>query len=115
MVRDPIIEEVRAIRDAFAKKHRYDVRAIVRALHREESKSKRTLVPLPPKRLTKKARAGTALVQSEGGQGYLALSRQRNLGRRIESVPQRTSLILVDNSVRVDFYSNGCKRTKYPL
>ena len=56
MVRDPIIEEVRAIRDAFAKKHGYNVRAIVQALQREEAESKRTLVSLEPKRLSKKNR-----------------------------------------------------------
>lgn len=52
MVQDPIIEEVRAIRDEFAKEHGYDVKAIVAALQREEVESGRQVISLPPKRLT---------------------------------------------------------------
>jgi hypothetical protein len=51
MVRDPIIEEVRSIRDAYAKEHGYDIKAIVAALRREEAESGREVVSLPPKRL----------------------------------------------------------------
>jgi hypothetical protein len=51
MVRDPIVEEVRAIRDAYAKEHHYDVKAIVSALQREEAESGLKLVSLAPKRL----------------------------------------------------------------
>jgi hypothetical protein len=51
---DPIVEEVRAARQAFAKEHGYDVKSIVRALQKEESESGRRVVSLPPKRLTKK-------------------------------------------------------------
>jgi len=54
MFRDPIVEEVRAIRDAFAKEHGYNVKAIVRALQKEEAESGRRLVSLQPKRLKKK-------------------------------------------------------------
>jgi hypothetical protein len=57
MFRDPIVEEVRAIREAFAKEHGYDVKAIVRALQREEAESGRRVVSLPPKRLPRKQRA----------------------------------------------------------
>ena len=39
MTQDPILEEVRAIRDAFAKEHDYDVKAFVAALQREEAES----------------------------------------------------------------------------
>ncbi len=56
MFRDPIVEEVRAIREAFAKQHGYDVVAIVRVLQREEAKSGRRVVSLPPKRLPRKQR-----------------------------------------------------------
>lgn len=56
MVRDPIVEEVRAIREAFAKKHGYDVEAIVRALQREETQGGRRVVSLPAKRLPRKQR-----------------------------------------------------------
>lgn len=51
MTRDPIIEEVRSIRDAYAKEHSYDVKAIVAALQQEEAKSGRRVISLPPKRL----------------------------------------------------------------
>ena len=56
MYRDPIVEEVRAAREAFAKEHGNDVRAIVRALQREEAESGRRLVSFPAKRLPKKQR-----------------------------------------------------------
>ena len=51
MARDPIVEEVRRIRDAIAKENDYDIKAIVRALQREEVESGRQLVSLPAKRL----------------------------------------------------------------
>lgn len=51
MVRDPIIEEVRSIRDAYAKEHGYDLKAIVLALQQEEAESGRQVISLPPKRL----------------------------------------------------------------
>jgi len=54
MSRDPIVEEVRAIREAFAKEHGYNVKAIVRALQKEEAESGRRVVSLQPKRLKKK-------------------------------------------------------------
>ncbi len=56
MVRDPIVEEVRAIREAIAKEQGYSVKAIVRALQREEAASTGRLVSLRPKRLPKKQR-----------------------------------------------------------
>lgn len=51
MTQDPIIEEVRAVRDAFAKEHGYDIKAIVATLQREEAESGREVISLPPKRL----------------------------------------------------------------
>ena len=48
---DEIVEEVRAIRDAYAKKFGYDVRAIFDDLKEEEIRSGRKVVSLPPKRL----------------------------------------------------------------
>ncbi|HEX6900659.1 MAG TPA: hypothetical protein VF789_13120 [Thermoanaerobaculia bacterium] len=51
MTKDPIFEEVRAGRDAYAKKHGYDIKAIVAALQQEEAKSGREVISLPPKRL----------------------------------------------------------------
>jgi len=57
MAQDPILEEIRTIRDEFAKEHGYDVKAIVAALQREEVESGLQVISLPPKRiLEKKAR-----------------------------------------------------------
>jgi len=50
MARDAIVEETRRIRDRLAKAHGYDVRKIARALQREEAKSGRKPVTLPPKK-----------------------------------------------------------------
>ncbi len=52
MWRDPIIEEVRAIRDAYAKKLNYDLDVIYHDLKESETKSGRAFVLLPPKRIT---------------------------------------------------------------
>ena len=46
MSRDPIVEEVRAARDKFAKEHNYDVYDIVRALQKVSAERGRTLVSL---------------------------------------------------------------------
>jgi len=54
MVRDPIVEEIRTIREALAKEHGYDVRKIVRALQLRQAGSAQQPVSLQPKRLTKK-------------------------------------------------------------
>jgi hypothetical protein len=49
MIRDPIVDEVRAIRDEFAKRYDYDIDAIVRALQQASVDEGRQLVSLPPK------------------------------------------------------------------
>jgi hypothetical protein len=46
---DPIVEEVRAARDEFAKQHGYDIDAMVRALQEESARHGRQLVTLPPR------------------------------------------------------------------
>lgn len=46
---DPIVEEVRKIRDAYAKSF-YDLDAICRDLQEKQRLSKRRVVSLPPKR-----------------------------------------------------------------
>ncbi len=51
MVQDPIVEEVRAARDEFAKRYDYDIDAIVRALQEASQREGRQLVTLPPKRV----------------------------------------------------------------
>ncbi len=49
--RDPIVEEVRAIREELAAEHAYDVMAIVQALVRDEAQGGRKPVSLPSKPL----------------------------------------------------------------
>lgn len=51
MWRDPIVEEVRAIRDAYAKEFDYDLEAIYCGLKEQEAKSDREFISLPPKRI----------------------------------------------------------------
>lgn len=51
MSQDPIIDEVRAIRDAIAREHDYDLDAIFRMLRTREITSGRSHVTLPPRRL----------------------------------------------------------------
>ena len=48
---DPIVEEVRQIRDAYAKQFNYDLDAIYRDLKTKEQKSGRTIAPCPPREL----------------------------------------------------------------
>lgn len=52
MTKDPIVEEVRAVREEFAKRHGYDIDAIVRALQEASIREGRKLVTLSPKPLT---------------------------------------------------------------
>ncbi|OGG51724.1 MAG: hypothetical protein A3F84_23545 [Candidatus Handelsmanbacteria bacterium RIFCSPLOWO2_12_FULL_64_10] len=44
---DPIVEEVRKARDAYAKRFNYDLDAIYRDLKEKERKSGRVVVPCP--------------------------------------------------------------------
>jgi hypothetical protein len=55
--KDPIIEEIHAFREEFAREHGHDVRRIARALQEEEKANHRKVVSSPPKRVkpTKKA------------------------------------------------------------
>ena len=59
MMRDanPIIDEVRAVRDAIAKDYDYDISKIAAAVRTREAASGRTVVSLPPRKpsLSKKA------------------------------------------------------------
>ena len=47
---DPIVEEVRKIRDEYAKKFNYDLDAICRDLQEKQKLRKKGVVSLPPKR-----------------------------------------------------------------
>ena len=52
MWNDPIVDEVRKVRDAHAKKFNYDLQAIAADLKRQQKVSKRKFVTLPPKKPT---------------------------------------------------------------
>lgn len=51
MWQDSIVEEVRKIREAYAKQFNYDLQAIHRDLKEQEKKSGRKIVSFPPKRV----------------------------------------------------------------
>ena len=48
---DPIVDEVRAIREAIVKKCNYDIEALARLLKVHEAQSGRKVVRRPPKRV----------------------------------------------------------------
>lgn len=50
---DPIVEEVRRVREAYAAKFNYDLNAIFQDLKRQEQESGRTFVTFPPRRIGK--------------------------------------------------------------
>ena len=54
MVSDPIIEEIRQIRQEHAKQFNYDLRAIVADLRQQEQQHPERLISLPPKAPRKK-------------------------------------------------------------
>ena len=54
MYKDPVVEEVRKIRDEYARAFNYDLDAIYRDLKEQEAKSDRTFVSLPPRRSREK-------------------------------------------------------------
>ena len=51
MSKDPIVEEVRAIRDIYAKQFNYDTEAIYRDIKNQETKTDRKFISIPPKRI----------------------------------------------------------------
>jgi hypothetical protein len=55
MERDPIIEEIHAVREAFAKEHNYDLAAMVATLRRHQRESGREVVSFAPRRLSANA------------------------------------------------------------
>ena len=46
---DLIVDEVRAVRDEFAREHGYDIDAMVRALQEQSAKHGRQLITLQPR------------------------------------------------------------------
>lgn len=55
MERDPIIEEIHAIREAFAKDHNYDLTAMVATFQRHQHESGREVVSFSPRQLSTNA------------------------------------------------------------
>jgi hypothetical protein len=57
---DPIVEEVRKVREAHAKKFNYDLHAIAADLKRQQKAGKRKFFKLPPRKpvVLPKAKAG---------------------------------------------------------
>ncbi len=49
MARDLVVEEVRAVRDAWAREYGYDLKAIVAAVQKEQENSGQPVVTLPPR------------------------------------------------------------------
>jgi len=52
MWNDPIVEEVRKVRNEHAKKFNYDLEAIVADLKKQQKGNKRKFITLPPKKPT---------------------------------------------------------------
>ena len=53
MWKDPVVEDVRAIRDEYARSLDYDLGKICEDLRRQQAEDAREVVTLPPKRLIK--------------------------------------------------------------
>ncbi len=56
--RDPLVEEVRAARDAIAKEFNYDIEQLGRAMQERQAKNDRPVVRLPPRRISVEKKAG---------------------------------------------------------
>ena len=65
MQRDTIVEEVRQVRDAYAKKFNYDLDAICRDLQEKQRLSDKKVISLPPKRLKEAVALQNSLVELE--------------------------------------------------
>ena len=66
MWQDPIVAEVRKIREAHAAQYNYDLRAIYAALKKVEEQSQRSKVSFPPKRITRKGAVNPVLSGQKG-------------------------------------------------
>jgi hypothetical protein len=77
MRRDPIIAEVRAIREDIAREHNYDLNSIFRMLRRHESNEAH--VNLSPKRLQVREESSKAV---RAAQQHVAADKRRRTGSR---------------------------------
>ena len=66
MWQDPVVEEVRAIRDAYAKQFDYNLEAIYRDLKEQEAKSGWKVVSLQPKRIVVADEKNPPVPETEG-------------------------------------------------
>lgn len=53
MLKDPIVEEVRRVRDKLAERFNYDIKAIVENARKEQKASGRKVVSIPTRRTKK--------------------------------------------------------------
>ena len=53
MSSDPILDEIHAIREEIARRHNYDLDAIVEALQKASAEAGRKVVTMPPRPVTK--------------------------------------------------------------
>jgi hypothetical protein len=72
---DPIVEEVRKVREAYAAKLNYDLEAIFQGLKRQERKSGRTFVSYPPRRISKAPGKETLDTAKSTGAAHCKVSR----------------------------------------
>lgn len=63
---DPIVEEVRAAREAYGRRFGFDLQAICRDLSEQEQAAGRTPIMLPPRRLDA-SRSTVSGIPSEAG------------------------------------------------
>jgi hypothetical protein len=54
MSQDPIMKEIHEVREAFAKKFNYDLKALSEELNRQMKEDRRETVSLAPKRIAEK-------------------------------------------------------------
>ena len=73
MIQDPVVEEVRAARDAFAKEHGYDIGSIFAALRELEAGSERESISLSARHVLLPTTGGTGhrkeVGQKDGSRG----------------------------------------------
>ncbi len=66
MKKDPIVAEVRAIRDAIAREHNYDLDSIFRMLCEAEARSTRVHVSPPPPSVEPMPKAAELAIRPRG-------------------------------------------------
>ena len=65
MWKDPIVEEIRKLRDEYAAKFNYDLAAIFRDLQQKQKNSGREFVSLAPRPVTTKAQKNVKRARSK--------------------------------------------------